>query len=111
MNKLDFNSLPDETHDIMLDYLYGVEGNKEAIKELKKVGVRFHESCIEWLNDPEDREYFCEKQIFLYQGKFWCLHSRFHWNGDYKDNVEIDWGNIYEVVQKEVTETKWVAVI
>lgn len=111
MNKLDFNSLPDETHDIMLDYLYeGGRGDIEAIKELNNVGISFYESHIEWLNDPEDREYFCYKQIFLYQGKFWCLHSTFQWNGNAKDNVEIDWDNIYEVVKKEVTETKWVQV-
>lgn len=108
MAKLDFYSLPEDVQETMLDYLYEGEGSIDGIRELNKIGISFYDSVIEWLNDSEDKEYFCYKQIFLYQGKFWCLYSSFHWNGNYKDNVEIEWDNIFEVTQKEVTETKWI---
>lgn len=109
MPKLDFYSLPDEVQEALLNHLFDAgEGDRDAIKVLNRVGISFYESVIEWMNNPENKEYFYFKQIFTYQGKFWCLCSTFHWNLIYKDSLDTDWDSIFQVTSTTVAETKWV---
>lgn len=109
MAKLEWDSLPTEVQEALLNHLYNAgEGDIDAIKELNKVGISFYESLIEWMNDPDNKEYFYFKQIFIYQGKFWCTCSTFYWNLIYKDSFYTDWDNIFQVTSTIITETKWV---